>query len=148
MLKLINHVLAVLLFCCLLADSSVQAQNIKPSSLSVFGEPDGLDGNDCESIKAYLDFVHIAVMEIDKNQTIIIIARLGGGENSRKLNHHRLSTVSSYLVNSRAFPKDQVIIAEGERVRGLAQVEFYIGGKLHTVFKVKRNRDLVKGCDE
>jgi hypothetical protein len=43
-------------------------------------------------------------------------------------------------------PKYRIITAEGERVRGLGQLEFYVGGKLHSIFKVRRNKDLVAGC--
>jgi hypothetical protein len=44
------------------------------------------------------------------------------------------------------FARDRIVIAEGERVRRLGQLEFYVAGKPQIVFKVTRNSDLVKGC--
>ena len=94
---------------------------------------------------ARLDFIAIAAEESGKDQTIIIIARLGSGESSRTLAGGRLRQVADYL--NRRVSGDRMITAEGERVRGLGQLEFYVTGKLHSVFKVRRNRDLVKGCN-
>ncbi len=110
----------------------------------IYGEPDGLTGVDCEGIMTRLDLIAIAADEAGKDQTIIIIARLGSGESSRHLIRGRLRQVADYL--NRRVSRDRIITAEGERVRGPGQLEFYVGGKLHSVFKLKRNRNLVKGC--
>ena len=139
-------IFSILFICCLSMSGFAYAQDRQSSEPRVFGEPDGMSGVECDSIKMYLDFVHIAAMEAGEDRAIIIIARLGSGERSHSLNRRRLNAPSSYLVNNRGFPKARVVAAEGERVRSLGQVEFYVGGRLHTVFKVKRNRDLVKGC--
>jgi hypothetical protein len=109
-----------------------------------YGEPDGLTGADCEGVMMRLDFIAITAEETGKDQTIIIIARLGTGETSRRLVGSRLRQVADYL--NRRIPRDRIVTAEGERVRGLGHLEFYIGGKLHSIFKVKRNRDLIAGC--
>ena len=110
----------------------------------IYGEPDGLTGADCEGIMMRLDFIAIAAEESGKDQTIIIIAHLGNGESSRALAGGRLRQVADYL--NRLVSRDRIITAEGDRVRGLGHLEFYVGGKLHSVFKIRRNRDLVKGC--
>jgi hypothetical protein len=115
-----------------------------PQSPQIYGGPDGLTGADCEGVMMRLDFIAIAAEAAGKDQPVIIIARLGTGETSRKLGGSRLRQVADYL--NRRIPKERVITAEGERVRGLGQLEFYVGGKLHSIFKVKRNRDLVAGC--
>jgi len=112
----------------------------------IYGEPDGLNGADCEGIMMRLDFIAIAANEAGKDQLIIIIARLGTGESSRHLVRNRLRQIADYL--NRKVSRDRIITAEGERVRGLGQLEFYVGGKLHSVFRIKRNRDLVKGCGD
>ena len=112
----------------------------------IYGAPDGLTGADCEGTMMRLDFIAIAAEESGRDQTIIIIARLGTGETSRKLVGGRLRQVFDYL--NRRISGERIITAEGERVRGLGQLEFYVGGKLHSVFKVKRNRDLVAGCGD
>src|SRR5215207_9465898 len=109
-----------------------------------YGGPAGLTGADCEGVMMRLDFIAIAAEESGKDQAIIVIARLGTGERSRKLVGGRLRQVADYL--NRRMPRERIITAEGERVRGLGQLEFYVGGNLHSIFKVKRNRDLVAGC--
>ena len=110
----------------------------------IYGGPDGLTGADCEGVMMRLDFIAVAAEASGADQTIIVIARLGTGETSRKLAGSRLRQVSDYL--NRRLPRERIITAEGERVRGLGQLEFYVGGKLHSIFRVKRNRDLVAGC--
>ena len=93
-----------------------------------------------------LDFVAVAAQEAGKDQTVIIIARLGSGESSRGLSRSRLKQVADYL--NRRLARERIIPVEGVRVKGLGQLEFYVGGKLNIVFKVRRNRDLVRGCGE
>ncbi len=128
-----------------LSGSFTCAQSDQSSSSQIYGEPDGLDGADCEGIMMRLDLVAIADGKTAaKDQPIIIIARLGTGENARSLNRRRLRQAADYL--NRRIPRDRIIIAEGERVRGLGRIEFYVAGKLYIIFKVKRRRDLVEGC--
>ena len=132
---------AVLLFICA---SVLVAHGQAPQTPEIYGEADGLTGADCEGVMMRLDFIAIAAEEAGKGQTVIIIARLGTGETSRKLVGNRLRQVADYV--NRRIPMERIITAEGERVRGLGLLEFYVGGRLHSIFKVKRNRDLVAGC--
>ena len=134
--------------CCILGAliSTAHPQSSQSSSPEIYGEPDGITGTDCESTMMRLDFIAIAADQPSKDQTIIIIARLGRGERVRTLNRRRLAQVADYL--TRRVSKDRIISAEGERISGLGQLEFYVGGRLHTIFKVRRNRDLVRGCAE
>lgn len=131
----------VLLFICA---SVLVVRGQAPQTPEIYGEADGLTGADCEGVMMRLDFIAIAAEEAGKDQTVIIIARLGAGETSRKLVGNRLRQVADYL-NGRIL-RERIITAEGERVRGLGLLEFYVGGKLHSTFKVKRNRGLVAGC--
>jgi hypothetical protein len=78
---------------------------------------------------------------------IIIIARLGTKETSLKLNRERMQLLADYLGNTRGVPKQRIVLAEGERVRGLGRVEIYLGGRLFTVFTINRNKDLGRGCE-
>jgi hypothetical protein len=78
---------------------------------------------------------------------IIIIARLGTKETSRKLNRERMQLLADYLGNTRGVPKGRIVLAEGERVRGLGRVEIYLSGRLFTVFTINRNKDLARGCE-
>jgi hypothetical protein len=94
-----------------------------------------------EHVKAILDHAYIAQ---NKDETIFIIARLGTGETSRRLNQRRLYAPSQFLIETRGTPKDKLVAAEGERVKGPGQVELYVNGKLYAVFKMKRHRDFVQ----
>ena len=141
-----KFVLVGLFLGTLISSTPIYAQSGRSLTPQIYGEPDGLTGADCEGIMMRLDFVAIAAEEAGKDQTIIIIARFGSGESVRSLNRRRLRQVADYL--NRRVSSDRIITAEGERVRGLGQLEFYVGGKLNIIFKVKRHRDLVKGCAE
>jgi hypothetical protein len=103
----------------------------------------GFDGTHCETTKAELDLV---AQTVGRDKTVIIIARLSAGEASRTINRRRLGGLRDYLESVRAFPPDKLITAEGERVRGLGQVELYVGGELFMVFTLNRNKDFWRGC--
>ena len=103
----------------------------------------GFDGTHCETTKAELDLV---AQTTGRDKTIIVIARLGGGETSRVINRRRLGGLRDYLESVRSFPPDKLITAEGERVRGLGRVELYVGGELLMVFTLNRNKDFWRGC--
>jgi len=51
-----------------------------------------------------------------------------------------------YLEMTRGISKDRLIVAEGSRVNGPGQVDFYLGGKLFLRFTINRNKDLTRGC--
>jgi hypothetical protein len=101
------------------------------------------DGTHCETTKAELDLL---AERAPQDTAIIIIARLGTGEYSRILNRRRLEGMRHYLEMTRGISKDRLIIAEGSRVNGLGQVDFYVSGKLFLRFTVNRNKDLTRGC--
>jgi hypothetical protein len=102
----------------------------------------GVDCNDDEHAKAILDHASI---DAKKDETIFIIPRLGTGESSRSLSRRRLYAPRHYLMGTRGIPENRIIIAEGERVKGLGHVEVYLGGKLFALFKMKRHRDFGQG---
>jgi hypothetical protein len=133
------------LFCILFLSGYAWSQTRKASEPQVLGESGGIDGTDCESTKAYMDNV---VIEAGGDKSIIIIARLGNGERSNKVIRRRLHNLNGYLVETRGVSKERVITAEGERVRGLGQVEVYVGGKLFIIFKMKRNGDFFDKCSD
>lgn len=78
----------------------------------------------------------------NKDSSIIIIARLGDGETSRRLNLRRIKVLRDYMSN----PQDKIktVFAEGERTRGYGVAEFYVGGKLLYSLPIRRNYDMVK----
>jgi hypothetical protein len=97
---------------------------------------------------------HIAVLEAahydaGKDGLIILIARLGNGDNKRELNQHRLHSARAYLTEYlHARSPNTIVIAEGERVEGYGRIEVYVGGKLYSVLAIKANADLSVGSCE
>jgi len=87
-----------------------------------------------------------ATQAVDKDGLLIVIARLGDGEQSRELNRRRLHNVRTYLseyVHARA--PETIITAQGDRVSGHGRIELYVGGKLFHVLTISRNGDLLVG---
>ena len=97
---------------------------------------------------------HIAVLEAanhdaGKDGLIILIARLGNGDNKPGLNEHRLHSARAYLTEYlRARSPKSIVIAEGERIEGYGRIEIYVGGKLYYVLAIKANADLSVGSCE
>jgi len=73
------------------------------------------------------------------NTPVIVIARIGAGEVSRKLNARRTRAIGKYLTR---YPYITVVFGEGQRVKGYGRLEFYIGGKLLYVIPIKKNGDI------
>ena len=104
-------------------------------------------GNNSESNAAYLDSIRNDALGIDGTTIpgpVIVIARLGNGETSRRLVLRRLHNVAEYL--RRSLGPDRLIVAEGERVRDVGRVEFYQGGKLVWVCLIARGKDMYVDC--
>src|ERR1700687_3048719 len=83
----------------------------------------------CESDIAILDG---ASNQAGEKGLIIVIARLGDGDNNRDLNRRRLHNVRTYLTQwgGRRNPTN-VVTAQGERVKGYGRGELYVAGKLY-----------------
>src|SRR5437588_4811956 len=92
------------------------AQNVKEP------EPIIVNGNNNETTKAELDRL---AQTAGDSKLIIMIARLGHAESSRKLNHRRLQVLSNYLETVRAIPKQRIVKAESEPMQGIGRVEIY-----------------------
>ena len=109
----------------------------------IVGQTMGVDGSYCESAKADWDL--IAQVANERNSNVIVIAHLGTGERSRRINRLRLSQIRNHLMFVRAYDADRVIAAEGARVPGLALVEVYINGKPFIIYRMRRNKDFFTG---
>jgi hypothetical protein len=134
-------ILSLVLMLCLGLSNHVGAQNQNPLEPIIATA----DGGYCEGTKAILDRFCI---EARNDGIIILVARLGNGEVSRKFNRERLQHINYYLNVTRGIPKNRLVLADGERVRGLGRVEIYAEGKLMLVLTVKRNGDILglKSC--
>ena len=143
---IVERIVATLVALVLLASGYAYAQNAQAPKAQIVGEPDGLSGERCHTTMSYLDDAMITAQHAGEDTTIILIARLGKGENTRKLNRERLRQLSDHMTENRGFSSGKIVTAEGERVNGLGQVDVYVEGKLHVIFKVKRNKDFAKGC--
>ena len=133
-----NFLIAVFLTVMSIGSSTTPAQKGEEAHYVVAG----VDCNDDEQTKAILDHASI---DAQKDERIFIIARLGTGESSRSLSRRRLHAPRHYVMKTRGIPENRIIVPEAGRVKGLGQVEVYLGGKLFALFKMKRNRDFGQG---
>ncbi len=90
----------------------------------------------CEENIAYIANALTEGLKSDDSLYVIVIARLGDRERSKKLNTSRLQQVKGHLKMLRV---KNVVTAEGERKKGLGQLEFYIAGNLLLTLPVDRN---------
>ncbi|HEY9283654.1 MAG TPA: hypothetical protein VIP46_09375 [Pyrinomonadaceae bacterium] len=92
----------------------------------------------------------VVAQNTPKGETIILIARLGGGGAGRELNRRRVHNVKTYLTkfmtheDVRRDPKS-LILAEGERIKECGRVEFYVRGKLFDYLSIATGGDLIVG---
>ena len=120
-----------------------QASPLAPVKLSDFANA---KPEPCAARTAALDGI---VQKTPADELIIVIAHLGDGDVRPNLNRRRLHNVRAYWTQYlyegregyRRNPKT-IILAEGEKVKGFGQLEFYVGGKLVWVLKVARNADV------
>jgi hypothetical protein len=141
-MNLIQSFQLVLIALILMATSVVVPDQDRKEPM-VIGESVGVDGSHCESAKAEFDLIAAVANERDSN--VIIISRLGKGEYSRGVGRRRLAQVRDHLMMVRGYCSDKVVAAEGERVKGLGLVEVYIKGKPFIIYRMKRNRDFIRG---
>jgi hypothetical protein len=125
------------------AVAMAQRPSLEPVKLSDFANA---KPGRCEYRTAILDSIH---QKTPADQTIMVIARLGDGETGPNLSWRRLHNVRvywrEYLYPEHRRKAETIILAEGERVKGLGHLEFYVGGRLVEVMKVARNGDLSVG---
>lgn len=94
---------------------------------------------DCEVANFYIDDVVRRWQESNNGSYLIVIARLGDGENSRQLNLARLKAIRTYL---KRYPDTKFTTGEGEQVNGYGCLEFYVNGKLLYVIPITKNANI------
>ena len=126
-------------FCsCLMIVLLTVSLSAQQESKSKAGMP-SQEPMDWDSATGYMDFAVINTRKIE-GAYLIIIARLGAGETSRRLNQHRLSLVEEYVL--RRGHDLKYVLAEGSRVKGLGQMELYVGGRLSYIMHFKKNAQM------
>lgn len=123
--------------------SSQNAQSAKPI-ISEGSNGEGIDGSNCDNTKALFDLI---AQNAGAEETIIVIGKLGRGELSREIVRRRMRNLQDYIYFTRGVAKERVVMAEGDRINGLGQVDVYIKGKLVVIFRLKRNRDFLTNCE-
>lgn len=132
----------IILLLLLLVSGSVASDQEGTSRLSGWGIPN--EPQNCEMNLQDLEHVRDLARR-ETNGFLIIVARLGNRETRRALNHRRLHNVRLQLTHI-GFPADKIVVAEGERVRGLGRVEFYVRGEFIGALPVRRAGDICVGC--
>jgi hypothetical protein len=121
---------------------TAKAQSERSSS---FLNPDA--PQNCEQNAVSMEELATMTLEQTKSGGVLIaIAHSGEGERSREFNHRRLYNVREFLQDRAVILADRVVVAEGERVRGLGRVEFFLSGKKIGTLLFARNKDLCVIC--
>lgn len=101
----------------------------------------------CEDNQAHMENVTTLMSEQPStNGVVILIARLGKGEERRELNYRRAFNVSERYKAVLGVPAEKIIVAEGERVNGFGRVEIYWNGEMIGALPVKKNSDICVEC--
>lgn len=83
-----------------------------------------------------------------REELIIVIARLGKNEQSRRFNNRRLHNVKVYLEEFLGRLPKTTILAEGGRTDGKPRLELYVKGKLLDTLELEIGEDVSVGsCD-
>ena len=138
-LILVNLITAVLSLSFVSAVPHAKAQNprLVPRSVPITV---GADNHETWAT----EFSYLS-QSIGADEPVILIARLGDREVSRRLNRQRLRVARMYLHVGRGLEpplkEEHIVTAEGENVRGAGRIEAYVRGKLFMVFVFKRNKN-------
>jgi len=138
-LSRVNLITLVLSFSFVSAVPYAKAQNpnLKPRSI-----PITIGADNHETWTAEISYLS---QSIGADEPVILIARLGNKEVSRRLNRQRLRVARLYLHVGRGLEpqlkEEHVVTAEGEQVRGAGRIEAYVRGKLFMVFVFERNKN-------
>ena len=90
----------------------------------------------CNDLREYVDEAILRWVKL-KGTYLIVINRLGAKEKGN-LSKSRVDDIEFYL-KQRYNGEITYVTAQGSRVKGLGQLEFYVGGRLLAVVPVKRN---------
>lgn len=129
----------IFILCCLFSIESIgqiKAETVIES-----------DDNCEKHIAAYDNIKMFAENPPYPEPIIVIIARLGDRESSPKLNQQRLAIAKKSLVFPIDYPAEKIVTAQGDKIKGKGQVEFYVNGRFLIAFKVGRKKNLKGRCE-
>lgn len=121
--------------------TAAQTRTLEPieGGIGVAGKP-----LNCEMTLQLMEDVRDLIRaQRDEKGVLILIARLGSGENSSTLNRRRLLNVREGLQGTLGIV-EPIVIAEGERVAGFGRVEVYIGGKFVGALLARKSSHVIK----
>lgn len=80
-------------------------------------------------------------LELEKDDKVLIISRLGTGETSQ-YNERRLYTVRSFFKKRLGLLETKLVTVTGEPINGYGILEFYVKGKKYAVLSIGKNEEL------
>ena len=130
-----RHLIPVAMLIAAFVSTPAQEQSTKPDTIPA-------NAKRCQLNTIYI--ANTGAIAQTTSHRIFVIARLGTGETSRRLNQRRLADIKvEYGDNLR---NGKIILTEGPRVKGLGRVEFYLGSDLYWVSLLPRNGDFCSLC--
>ncbi len=98
----------------------------------------------CEMALSYVNdaLVRYSSKTSNTDSFLIVIFRLGDGENFPNLNLKRMETLKSYIQSVDKKQNIKAVFAQGERVKGLGTIEIYMDGKLLYSLPIEKRRNL------
>lgn len=100
----------------------------------------------CETNSSLLVAAKTALLHLENNGLMIVVAHLGKDERSSVLNHRRLFNVSRYLSQYAGLEPERIITAEGKKVPGFGRIDIYVGGRLVETLVPPLGKDICVTC--
>jgi hypothetical protein len=104
----------------------------------------------CEDSQARLDRILMQFeTQKDPRFVLVIIARLGDGEQLLETSEKRLHNAREYFLVRHESPilaSSRIVTALGERISGPGRLEFYVSGRLFDRIPIKRNQNICVDC--
>jgi hypothetical protein len=105
------------------ASSVTKAQSPSP-------EPEVILANTTRCQRNTINIANLKQVARIKNEKVFVIAHLGSGEVSQNLNRPRLRDIGAEFDQIGPMDRKTLVLAEGERVKGQARVDVYLGSEL------------------
>jgi hypothetical protein len=137
--KMTNPILLVVIL--LVFRGTIRAQLAQPTLPPAEVEIVPATARGCQ--RNTINAANLQALVSTREEKAFVIAHLGAGETNPRLNRRRLNDVKTELGLGNS-PK--LIFAEGERVRGLGRIEFYLGSELMSVSLISRNGGFCSLC--